>query len=393
MPKSPVRVLQVSKLYYPWIGGVEKAVKDLSEALVAFCGCSVTVLCCSHRGFGTSERKNGVEIARCMSIGMVLGMPISLTFPFKLCGLAGRYDIVHLHMPFPTAAAAAALCPQAVGRARLVVHYHSDIVRQRALRWAYAPFLTRLLERADRIIVASPTLLRSRDIQRFHAKSSVIPFPIDLQKYAALQQGPVYTVRDRWGIPPGHKIVLFVGRFVYYKGLEYLLQAMHRVDAVLLLVGTGPLERWMRRYATRTGVDHKVRFAGAVADEELPAYYASADVFVLPSVEPTEAFGIVQLEAMACGLPVVNTQLTTGVPWVSVHGETGFTVRPRDSAALAEAVNTILRDEDLAARFSLNARSRVKMFDRRTVVDQVYALYQEILKSGDPEIMWGGEAG
>jgi rhamnosyl/mannosyltransferase len=213
-------------------------------------------------------------------------------------------------------------------------------------------------------------------------KCFVVTPPVDLRRdYGVLTPRALEELRRRFGIPAGRQVVLFVGRFVYYKGLEYLVDAMKYIDAHLLLVGSGPLEHQIRRRVKAYGLEHRVSFAGRLSDQDLYGCYELADVFVLPSIESAEAFGLVQVEAMAHGLPVVNTDLQTGVPWVSRHGDTGLTVPPRDPKALAEAVNTILMDKVLAERLSRNARDRARDFSLEKVVGQVFSIYEGVLQA------------
>ncbi|MEM2169791.1 MAG: glycosyltransferase [Candidatus Bathyarchaeia archaeon] len=371
---NSLRVLQVNKLYYPWRGGIERVVQNLAEGLTEIYDCCVSVLCCTPFGPGGSQMLNGVKVIRCGSIGMVLGMPLSVTFVTKFRSIVHSQDVIHIHVPFPLADIACNLVK--LNNAKLIVHYHGDIVRQRQLDWFYTPLLMRVMNRADRIIVGSPHMLDSRHIRPFYSKAIIIPYGIDLTKSSAPYL--LRELRSRYGIREDEKVVLFVGRFAYYKGLKYLVDSMQYVNARLLLVGSGPLEKQIRRYVVAKGLSHKVCFTGALSDEEVSGCYALADVFVLPSIEPAEAFGLVQLEAMAHGLPVINTNLPTGVPWVSRHGETGFTVPPRDAKALAEAINTVLNDTALAARFSYNAKKRVQLFDLRDMINQIYRIYLEI---------------
>jgi len=178
----------------------------------------------------------------------------------------------------------------------------------------------------------------------------------------------------------GPNIVLFVGRLIYYKGAEHLIRAMKDVDGKLLIVGEGPLEGQLRSLAAELGIEDKVAFLGRIQDREMAAYYHSCDVFVLPSIARSEAFGIVQLEAMACGKPVINTDLPTGVPKVSRNGETGITVPPADPAALTEAINNLLEDSDLRQEYGSNARRRVEeRFSIKRMLDDVYRVYEKVL--------------
>jgi rhamnosyl/mannosyltransferase len=174
--------------------------------------------------------------------------------------------------------------------------------------------------------------------------------------------------------------VLFVGRLIYYKGADVLVRAMADVDADLVMIGRGPLKADLEALAASLGVGARVRFVDPVGDEDLAAWYHAADVFCLPSVARSEAFGLVQLEAHAAGVPVVSTTLTTGVPFVNQHGVTGLTVPPGDAAALADALGTLVRDEALRARLGRQASERALAdFTVPRMVERTLAVYDEAM--------------
>lgn len=374
-----VRVLQVNKLYHPWIGGIERSVRTIAEGLHQRYGLAVDVLACQARGRGAVARLDGVRVIAVGSAGMVFGMPLALHFPFVYKTVSRQFDILHLHMPFPLAAFSQAV----VGpRDRaLIVHYHSDIVRQRRLSAAYSVFLHRLLEQADRIIVTSPNLLSaSPHLSPFRRKCRVVPLSVSVPRGVPALGRQRAALTRHLGLRDGEKVVLFVGRLVYYKGVEFLIDAMRDVEAKLVILGDGPLRTALEQRARETRLAKKILFFPHASDQDVRSLYARANVFVLPSIETTEAFGLVQLEAMAYGLPVVNTDLPTGVPWVSQSNETGLTVPPRDPGALAQAVNRILHDRRLARRFSENCRTRVRQFTVTKMIDRIYAVYQEVLE-------------
>ena len=202
--------------------------------------------------------------------------------------------------------------------------------------WRYAlfyrPFLRFAFARASRIIVASPTLAASApQLRGWQSKCVVIPYGLEMTAGDAPDRviARADAIRQE---AAGHPIVLFVGRLVKYKGVDVLLEAMRGVSATALLVGNGPERAALQRTAERAGVADRVKFLGAVAPDELAALYRACDLFVLPSVTRQEAFGVVQIEAMACGKPVISTDLGTGTGWVNQHGETGFVVPPHDAA-------------------------------------------------------------
>jgi len=172
---------------------------------------------------------------------------------------------------------------------------------------------------------------------------------------------------------------LFVGRLVPYKGVDVLLRAMPHVPGSLVLVGDGPLRRDLEGLAVRLGLSGRVHFIGSVSQDDLVALFHAADLLALPSVTPNEAFGLVQLEAHACGVPVVSTALPTGVPFANLHGVTGLVVAPGDSEELAAALGLLLEDESLRAE--LGRRARARLLDEFTLggmIDHVLSVYEEL---------------
>jgi rhamnosyl/mannosyltransferase len=169
-----------------------------------------------------------------------------------------------------------------------------------------------------------------------------------------------------------------VGRLVYYKGVEVLVRAMARVNADLVLIGRGPLRTDLEALASSLGIGDRVRFVEPVDDDDLAAWYRAADVFCLPSVARSEAFGLVQLEAHASGTPVVSTQLTTGVPFVNEDGVSGLTVPPHDVEALAGALDALVRDDSLRRRLGAQAAERARReFSIGTMVERTLGVYAD----------------
>ena len=204
-----------------------------------------------------------------------------------------------------------------------------------------------------------------------------MPLSIDVERFASPQPARVRTIRRRYAGP----ILLFVGRLRYYKGLDYLLRAMKRIDATLLIVGAGPEAARLGAMSYEAGLAKRVHFLGDVSDEALPAYYQAADVFVLPSSHRSEAFGIVLLEAMAAGAPLITTELGTGTSWVNQNGVTGLVVPPRDPEALANAIDRLLSDASMREEMGRRAQERARTeFDLPVLVDRVMAVYEQALR-------------
>jgi rhamnosyl/mannosyltransferase len=319
------------------------------------------------------ENEDGLKVIRVGSLGKVVSTSLCPTMPYWIKKFEA--DIVEIHHPNPMANISYMLTRP---NGKLVVRYHSDIVRQHISYGLYFPLLMWMLDRAQRIIVTSANYLASSPLlKKYEDKCVVIPLGIDLQKFEKKgREREIATIRSRYG----GRIVLFVGRLTHYKGVPYLVEAMKSISGRLLIIGTGELERQLRNQAEQNNLMTKVSFLGELRDEEMGPFFHACDLLVLPSITRNEAFGIVQLEAMACKKPVVSTQLETGVPFVNQHGKTGIVVLPGDSGALAEAINRLLGDEELRAQMGVEGRKRVETeFTKEKMAQHTLNLYQEVL--------------
>ncbi len=367
-----MHILQVYKDYYPVLGGMENHLRIISEGLAAR-GHTVTALVSNTYPKTMIERLNGVAVIKASQWSRRASTPISPRMLSLSWGVPA--DIVHLHHPFPPGDLVYWL-----RRARLplVITHHSDIVRQKRLLQLYRPLLLRTLRAADRLIATSPQYIQSSPWLRPHAaKATVIPLSVDAERFASPDPATVAELKARYGGP----LLLFVGRFRHYKGLDYLLEALRAVPAAqLVLVGSGSEAPHLRQLAERLGLAARVHWAGDVADADLAAYYAAADVFVLPAHLRAEAFGIVQLEALAAGLPIVSTELGTGTSYVNQNEQTGLVVPPADPAALAQAINRLLANPALRAGFGATGQQRARAhFSPGRMLDQLEQVYAEIL--------------
>ncbi|MCL4079338.1 glycosyltransferase [Coriobacteriia bacterium Es71-Z0120] len=368
-----MRITMLNKHYPPHLGGIEHHVRDLAEALVER-GHAVRAIVANEAPDTVTETHGGVEVVRLGRAFNVSSAPVAFGLARALREEERRADLLHLHSPYPWGELewlrAAPALPS-------VLTYHSDIVRQRVLLAGYAPFLRRVLARVGRIIVSSPQMVEhSAFLSPVAEKCRVVPFGIDPGEFADPSlQSEAEAIRARHERP----VVLFVGRLIYYKGVDVLVRAMARVDADLVIVGSGPLEAKVRSLASATGVGPRLTILPPLPRKELVAQYLAADVFCLPSVARSEAFGLVQLEAMAAGTPVVSTALPTGVPFVNEHGVSGLVVPPGDADALAEALRTLVADDGLRARLGVQAQERVRAeFTREMMVERTLAVYHEV---------------
>lgn len=361
-----LHVLEVNKFYPPHVGGIETVIAQRADYLAARPDVELKVLVCQERGRGITERKSrNFELIRCASAGVFCSCPVSLEFFRKFAALARWADVIEFHTPFPLGDLA---CLLSHCKCRVVISWHSDVIRQKHLLKFYQPVLKRFLQRADCIITATEGHIRSSAfLPAFRDKCRIIPYPVRIPDYETIEYKPVLREKLR---NPVHIKLLFVGRLVYYKGVDILLKAFRQVhNCELFLCGTGVLEMELRRLAV--GAD--VHFLGRLSDPELKAAFADCDIFILPSVQNSEAFGIVQQEAMVYGKPVINTNLPTGVPCVSLHGETGLTVEPGDVQGLADAIQKLADSPELRRIYGKNARKRVyDCYESNQIMQEVY---------------------
>jgi rhamnosyl/mannosyltransferase len=347
---------------------METHLEQLCRALAVTTDLSVLVS--SEDRHTTAGAVDGVQVTRVGRLAEIAATSVSSELVRHLRETPA--DIVHLHHPNPMGFLAYLLSGHT---GKLVVTYHSDIIRQKVLNIPFQAILRRVLDRASAILVASPNYIDSSPVLRaYRGKCRVIPFGIPLDDYRIPHPALIKEARERYG----PRFVLTVGRLVYYKGFSYLIDAMRQVSgAKAVLVGTGPLRTELEREARDRGVLDKIVFAGEV--EDLVPLYHAAELFVLPSVARSEAFGIVQMEALACGLPVVNTSIDSGVPFVSLDGVTGLTVNPRDAESLARAIQYVLDRPGEQSRFRLQAYLRARShFDVRDMTAKTLAVYRQI---------------
>jgi len=366
-----LKVLQVGKYYPPVRGGIENNVHLLSRGLAQ--RHQVTALVFNTSRETRREVREDVQVIRVGTFGKVLSTEISPSFVPWMRRLPA--DLVHLHTPNPLGELGAVLSHR---RSALVVTHHSDVVRQRMLKFLYGPVRDAVLRRADRIIVYTARYMESSEtLAPFKSKCAIIPHGLDLREFEPTPGVEARAAEIRR--LHGDRIILFVGRLVYYKGVEILMQALRDLDAALLVVGDGPMRARFENQAREAGVAHRAFFLGELPHAEKVAMYRACAVFTLPATHRSEAFGQVQVEAQACGRPVVSTDIDSGVPFVNEHGVTGLVVPPADPEALRAALARLLQDRGLGDRMGEGGRRRAEReFSMETMLSRTFALYDEI---------------
>jgi len=304
-------------------------------------------------------------------------MPIAPGFPFALRQALKHTDLLVHHAPFPLTDIGLLLpVPHQVG---LIVHWHANLVRSPVLVSCLAPLLRHSLQRADRVIVAHESHIENSSLLRSYSEKCItIPYGIDDVQWSTLdapQKEEVSKLKNRYP-----RLVVSTGRLVSYKGFDILLQALQRINATLILIGAGPLEGRLRRQAQELGLHDRAIFVGYQTRNAMKVLFHAARVFAFPSVTSAEAFGIVQLEAMAAGLPVVNTALPTAVPHVARNEIEGLTVSPGNATALANALARLLDDDALAGQFGRAAQARVRTsFSLSAFLLSTKRIYKEVI--------------
>lgn len=381
MTVAPPRVTMINKYYPPHVGGIEFHMRDLAEGLVTHAGAQVRALVCNGAPTRVEESIGGVDVVRLPRAFEFASTPVSWGFSRAIAEesrRAGGPDVLHCHFPYPWGEIS-----WLTSRVDMptVVTYHSDIVRQKASLALYRPFLERFLDGVDLIIASSPNMIEHSPYLRERAhKCRHVDFGLDVERIAN-DEAALRRAQELRAEHAGRPVVLFVGRLVYYKGVEVLVRAMASVDADLVMIGKGPLEEEIRSLVTELGLAERVRLIPSVDDDELAAWYHAADVFALPSIARSEAFGLVQIEAHAAGTPVVSTNLTTGVPYANLDGETGLIVPVGDHEAFAIALNRILSDDALRKRLGERARERALAdFNIPRMVESTVAVYREAIE-------------
>jgi glycosyltransferase involved in cell wall biosynthesis len=368
-----MKVLQVGKYYPPVPGGIENNVHALSVGLAA--RYEVTALVFNTGTKTVQEHREGVRVVRVGSLGRLFSTEVAPTFPLWFRKLRCA-EIVHLHTPNPVGELA---CLDTLSSSKLVITYHSDVVRQKKLKPINNFILHRLLQRADRVIAYTQRYVETSPILRHYAaKTAIIPHGIDLAEFALT---PVVAQKaEALRAQYGPRIVLFVGRLVYYKGLDDLLRALAAVpDARLLIVGSGPLQAAWQHLARDLGVADRAVFLGPVGHEDKVACYYASDLMALPATHRAEAFGQVQVEAMACGCPVVSTNIDSGVPFVNQDQVTGLVVEPRCPSALAAALRALLDDPAWRCRLGQAGRQRAEsLFSREVMIRDSLKLFDDL---------------
>jgi len=372
-----MKILQTPVRFYPFTGGVENYVYNLSRELVKL-GHDVTIVCANEPAGKKEEVIDGIKIKRLSYLGKVANTNITPRLPFKL--LREEFDLIHTHLPTPWSADWSAIAAMA-RRRPLVLTYHNDIVGEgyaNSIAQVYNHTgLKLVLERAKKIIITQPNYLSSSSyLEKYEDKVEAVSVGVDAEKFR-----PMNTENE------GNTLFFLsvLDRFHEYKGLDYLLQALNTVkeevpDVKLIVGGEGELLDRYRQVSSSLGLEENVEFVGFIPDDKIVQYYNRCDLFVLPSISAEqEGFGMVLLEAIACGKPVISTGIVGAAKDLNEKGA-GIIVECGDAKGLAEAILHILQKKDRATKMGAAGRCLVEEKYRwRTVAERVEKVYEELI--------------
>lgn len=367
-----MRILHIGKFCPPKEGGIEIFSFDLLESLNKK-GVEADLLCYADNTTGYYYKS--FRVWGCKQNIKISSAPFSLDFIKIFKSIEGNYDLIHLHSPNPLGEILSI-----ISKKDIIIHWHSDIVRQKILYKFYKSFQQSALKKAKRIVVTSHNYLdTSQQIKNFKNKVVVIPLGLNPDKFNKMgsYDEKFEAIRDKI---KGRKVVLAVGRIVEYKGFEYLVEAGKYLnsDTVIIIIGGGSLYEELENKIKKLNIEKKVHLVGRV--ESINAYMKNCDVFCLPSISRNEAFGLVLVEALYFGKPLVTTNVEgSGMNYVNIHNKTGLVVPPKNPKALAEALNRILSDMSLYRNFGENAKRRFEEFHIDNISDRIIDVYKDIV--------------
>lgn len=369
-----IRVLHAYKIYLPDVhGGIPHVIATLAKLPRA--GFDGLILVARAFGLGRSYRIDEVQVKAVTSLGTAFSTPMAPSYPFVFACQSRAVDVVVCHAPFPLADMGILFgFPR---RTALVVHWHAEVIGRSLLVWLMAPLVRRTLARADKIVVSDPAMVANSTFLPPHAaKCVVVPYGCDVGYWGSLSEAQRAAVDDMKSRYP--RLIVAVGRLVSYKGYEVFLRAMQDIDAQAVIIGEGPLKAELESLASQLGISSRVTFLGGLPGDEVKQYIHAASVLAFPSVTDAEAFGLVQLEAMSAGRPIVNTSLGTAVPHIARDGQEGLTVPPNDPQAFAQALGRLIDEPELARKLGDAGRVRAHAeYDQSLFLERMQAIYRE----------------
>lgn len=372
-----MRVLQLGKFYPPHVGGIESVMLDIVEGLNES-NITCDILCSNKKFKYVEEINNKNKIYRTKTYGILFSTSITPQMIKKLKEILNQYDIVHIHLPDPMANLALLLANPK--KQKIIVHWHSNIVKQKILLQFYKPLQTWLLKKADIIICTSEKYAKeSPFLQKYRNKCEIVPLCVNVSKFV-INDKKIAQLQNEY---KNKKIIFSLGRMVSYKGFEYLAKAAKYLDESyqIIIGGDGPLKKGLEDYIKNNNLNEQVKLVGRISDNDLASYYQLADIFCLPSISEAEAFGIVQIEAMQFKVPVVTSKIRgSGIDWVNKNNYSGINVDKKNPKSIAEAIKKICLSKEIYDGFSERAHLRyLERFTKDKMNNSIQTIYKKVL--------------
>ena len=356
-----MKLLHLYRAFYPEIeGGIPYLIKKFLEFPEIIISNDVLV--------ASRDPTNSIfgRIISTKSYGSLFSIPLSPRYFSTALRILSSYDIIIAHTPYPIANLILLFTRK---NQKKIIFWHADIIKNKIFKFILRPLITYSLHKSDAIIVGHNRIIDSTKIlQKFEKKCFVIPFPVDGDKFFCEQSNKIVNR------------VVACGRLVKYKGLSNLIQAAKHLNAEFIIIGEGPERHNLENEIIKLGLEKKIKLVGQISDDDKIAYLKSAAIFVFPSITEQETFGIAQLEAMAAGCAIINTNIRTAVPLIARDKLEALTIEPNNPTQLANNIQLLLNDNQLRLDLANAGIERVKKdFSKEKFQENVIQLMSKIM--------------
>jgi rhamnosyl/mannosyltransferase len=371
-----VKILQFGKYYYPTFGGMEHVIYEITEGLNSI-DIKCDVLCSNTKPIYEEDKFSNYTVYRTASYAVVKSTSITPQLIYKLWKMYKNYDVIHVHHPDPMAFLALFLIRP---KSKVVIHWHSDIIRQRKILKYFLPLQKWVLNYADKIISTSESYTKySVYLQEFEEKVVNIPIGISDKNYI-YNENNVKKIHEKY---KNKKIIFALGRLVSYKGFIYLAESAKYLndDFIILIAGIGVEKENILEYIDLHNLQDKVKLLGYLDEQEKYDHFQACFFFCLPSITKAEAFGVVLLEAMIFSKPIISSNIVeSGLSWVNEDKTSGLQVKMKSAKELAKAFIALEEDNKLYLNLCKNSYKRYEdLFTRERMIKSLKKVYESIL--------------
>lgn len=378
-----MKILQIGKRYFPYIGGIEQTSKDIATALRN--DCEQRMICYNHNKGNSYDTVDGLDVVRVGCFATIASQPLSTSYS-KILGKQIKDfapDVIIFHYPNPFAAHCLLKKLKKYPKCKLIIWWHADIIKQKFIGKFFNRQNNKLLQRAWKVVATSPIYIEhSPFLMKYKDKCIVIPSCVDANRLELTEENKIKS-REIRNCNAGKTICFGLGRHIEYKGFEYLIKAADKLDDSfkIYIGGEGKLTKELKKLAKN---NKNIEFLGKLSDDDVKSYINACDIFCFPSITKNEAFGLALAEAMSFGKPAVTFTISgSGVNYVSLNGVTGIEVENKNAEQYAEAIKTLAQNSELREEYGAAAKERVQeLFTQEVFSDNVVQLIFSLGKSG-----------